>query len=71
VTAASEGEPPATLIDQLAEGGIMVCPVRRAADDQMLVKLRRENGKIVSEDMLPVRFVPLVSRARPTGATED
>jgi protein-L-isoaspartate(D-aspartate) O-methyltransferase len=64
VTAASGGEPPQPLVDQLAEGGIMVCPVRRAADDQMMVRLRRENGQIVSEDLWPVRFVPLVSRAR-------
>ena len=62
VTAASGGEPPKPLVDQLGEGGVMVCPVRRAADDQMMVRLRRENGKIVTEDLWPVRFVPLVSR---------
>jgi protein-L-isoaspartate(D-aspartate) O-methyltransferase len=62
VTAASDGDPPAALLDQLGEGGIMVCPVRRSISDQMMVKLRRENGKIVSQDLLPVRFVPLVSR---------
>jgi protein-L-isoaspartate(D-aspartate) O-methyltransferase len=63
VTAASGGEAPRRLVAQLAEGGIMVCPVRRAADDQMMVRIRRENGEIQSDDLWPVRFVPLVSRA--------
>jgi protein-L-isoaspartate(D-aspartate) O-methyltransferase len=63
VTAASEGEAPRTLIDQLADGGIMVCPVRRAADDQMMVRIRREKDQISSEDLWPVRFVPLVRGA--------
>jgi len=60
VTAASEGEAPRTLTDQLADGGIMVCPVRRAPDDQMMVRIRREKDQIRSEDLWPVRFVPLV-----------
>jgi protein-L-isoaspartate(D-aspartate) O-methyltransferase len=63
VTAASGGTPPQPLLDQLDEDGIMICPVRRAADDQMMVRIRRENGQIVSEDLWPVRFVPLVTRA--------
>jgi protein-L-isoaspartate(D-aspartate) O-methyltransferase len=61
VTAASAGEAPRSLVAQLGEGGIMICPVRRAPDDQMMVKIRRENGQIQSEDLWPVRFVPLVS----------
>lgn len=69
VTAASGGEVPRALVDQLGEGGILICPVRRAADDQMMVRLRRENGQIASEDLWAVRFVPLVSRRR-TGKQE-
>jgi protein-L-isoaspartate(D-aspartate) O-methyltransferase len=61
VTAASGGEAPKPLIDQLGEGGILICPVRRAADDQMMIRVCRENGKIHSEDLSPVRFVPLVT----------
>jgi protein-L-isoaspartate(D-aspartate) O-methyltransferase len=61
VTAASGGEAPKPLIDQLAEGGIMICPVRRAADDQMMIRVRREKDQITSEDLWPVRFVPLVT----------
>ena len=61
VTAASGGEAPKALIDQLGEGGIMICPVRRATDDQMMVRIRREKDRISSEDLWPVRFVPLVT----------
>ena len=61
VTAASGGEAPKALVDQLGEGGIMVCPVRRAADQQIMVRIRRENDEIKSEDLWPVRFVPLVT----------
>ncbi len=63
VTAASGGEAPKVLVDQLAEDGIMICPVRRAADDQMMIRICREKGKITSEDLWPVRFVPLVTGA--------
>jgi protein-L-isoaspartate(D-aspartate) O-methyltransferase len=61
VTAASGGDAPKPLVDQLANGGIMICPVRRAADDQMMVRIRREKDQISSEDLWPVRFVPLVT----------
>jgi len=66
VTAASGGDAPKPLVDQLGEGGIMVCPVRRASaadgpNGQMLVRIRREKDEIKSEDLLPVRFVPLVT----------
>jgi protein-L-isoaspartate(D-aspartate) O-methyltransferase len=63
VTAASGGEAPKPLVEQLAEGGIMICPVRRATDDQMMIRVRRENGQITMEDLWSVRFVPLVTGA--------
>jgi protein-L-isoaspartate(D-aspartate) O-methyltransferase len=63
VTAASGGEAPKPLADQLGEGGIMICPVRRATDDQMMIRVRRQNDQITSEDLWPVRFVPLVTGA--------
>jgi protein-L-isoaspartate(D-aspartate) O-methyltransferase len=71
VTAAADGEVPRALVDQLAEGGVLVCPVRRAGGEQILVKLRRENGQIIGEDLLAVRFVPLVGRTRSTGAAQE
>ncbi|MDB5395439.1 MAG: protein-L-isoaspartate O-methyltransferase [Rhodospirillales bacterium] len=65
VTAASGGEAPKPLVDQLGEGGIMICPVRRAAATselgQMMIRVRREKDQITSEDLWPVRFVPLVT----------
>jgi protein-L-isoaspartate(D-aspartate) O-methyltransferase len=61
VTAASGGDAPKPLVDQLGEGGIMICPVRRATDDQMMIRIRREKDQITSEDLWPVRFVPLVT----------
>jgi protein-L-isoaspartate(D-aspartate) O-methyltransferase len=61
VTAASGGDAPKQLVDQLGEGGIMICPVRRATDDQMMIRIRREKDQITSEDLWPVRFVPLVT----------
>ena len=60
VTAASGGNVPQALIDQLGEGGILVCPVRRASDDQVVVRVTRHDGAIKREDLWPVRFVPLV-----------
>jgi protein-L-isoaspartate(D-aspartate) O-methyltransferase len=61
VTAASGGDVPQPLIDQLGEGGILVCPVRRASDDQWVVRITRNDGELKREDLWPVRFVPLVS----------
>ncbi len=71
VTAASGGEAPKALVDQLGEGGIMICPVRRATDDQMMVRIRREKDQITSEDLWPVRFVPLVTGSRTPQAGQE
>ena len=56
VTATAEGGPPRALLDELAPGGTLVCPVRRAAGEH-LVRVR--GGE--EETLAPVRFVPLVS----------
>ena len=56
VTATAEGGPPPMLLEQLAPGGRLVCPVRRAAGEH-LVRVR--GG--VEETLAAVRFVPLVS----------
>jgi protein-L-isoaspartate(D-aspartate) O-methyltransferase len=71
VTAASGGEAPKALVDQLGEGGIMICPVRRATDDQMMVRIRREKDQITSEDLWPVRFVPLVTGSSAARGTKE
>lgn len=59
VTAAAETVP-ATLVDQLAPGGVMVVPVGRQGGDQALLRLTREEGGIREEVLDSVRFVPLI-----------
>jgi protein-L-isoaspartate(D-aspartate) O-methyltransferase len=59
VTAASE-EVPEALIEQLAEGGVMVLPLGPHAAPQNLVRLTKTEGNIRKEELIPVRFVPLL-----------
>jgi protein-L-isoaspartate(D-aspartate) O-methyltransferase len=59
VTAAAENIPPA-LVEQLAEGGIMVLPLGPHEGPQDLVKLTRTKDGIQRETLIPVRFVPLL-----------
>ena len=62
VTAAPE-EIPQQLIVQLAEGGIMVIPVGKQYEIQYLWVLTKEVGGIIKkEKILPVRFVPMISK---------
>ena len=58
VTATAAGEPPRALIDQLAPGAALVCPVARGRKEQLL---RLRGGQ--EEKVASVRFVPLVSDA--------
>jgi protein-L-isoaspartate(D-aspartate) O-methyltransferase len=59
VTAAAE-EVPNALMKQLAEGGIMVLPLGSHAASQVLVKLTKNKDRIAREELIPVRFVPLL-----------
>jgi len=60
VVAAARRVPPA-LIDQLAEGGRMAIPVESGRRElQELLLIRRRDGRIFSEVLFPVRFVPLI-----------
>jgi protein-L-isoaspartate(D-aspartate) O-methyltransferase len=59
VTAAAE-EVPNALMKQLAEGGIMVLPLGSHAASQVLVKLTKNKDHIAREELIPVRFVPLL-----------
>ncbi len=49
---------PEELLGQLADGGIMVAPV--GEEQQMLVKVTREGDQFHTEEIEPVRFVPLL-----------
>jgi protein-L-isoaspartate(D-aspartate) O-methyltransferase len=61
VTAAAE-DTPGPLLAQLRPGGSMVLPVGRSDAVQTLIRLRRpeDGGPTEYEDLLPVRFVPLL-----------
>ena len=59
VTAAAPSVPQ-ILLDSLAEGGILVAPVGEERREQQLLRIRRDQG-FVTEDLGPVRFVPLVA----------
>lgn len=59
VTAAAP-EVPANLRAGLADGGILVTPVGEERRDQQLVRVCRRGDEFITEDLGPVRFVPLV-----------
>jgi protein-L-isoaspartate(D-aspartate) O-methyltransferase len=56
VTATAEGGPPPALLEQLAPGAALVCPVRRGRREHLM---RFRDGE--EEAVASVRFVPLVS----------
>ena len=59
ITAAAPDVPP-TLIDGLAPGGILVAPVGDNHRDQQLIRIRRHDEGLSTENLGFVRFVPLV-----------
>jgi protein-L-isoaspartate(D-aspartate) O-methyltransferase len=59
VTAAAENIPQA-LVDQLGEGGIMVLPLGPHNDAQVIITLTKTKHGLVREDLIAVRFVPLL-----------
>jgi protein-L-isoaspartate(D-aspartate) O-methyltransferase len=59
VTAAAQTLPQA-LIDQLADDGVMLLPLGPRDGAQYIVKLTKSQTGITRENLIPVRFVPLV-----------
>lgn len=59
VTAAAEAIPE-TLVAELAEGGIMILPLGQHDGPQRLVKLAKGRDGVSQEDLIGVRFVPLL-----------
>jgi protein-L-isoaspartate(D-aspartate) O-methyltransferase len=51
---------PAPLVEQLREGGRMVIPVGPPGSYQTLWRLSKQQGRVVSENITDVAFVPLV-----------
>jgi protein-L-isoaspartate(D-aspartate) O-methyltransferase len=60
ITAAVRKNPPEQLLSQLAVKGLMVIPIDRGGDGQVLVRIKRTAQGFQSTDLLPVRFVPLL-----------
>jgi protein-L-isoaspartate(D-aspartate) O-methyltransferase len=59
VTAAAERVPQA-LLDQLSDDGVMVLPLGSHGGSQVLVKLTKNKDRVAREDLIAVRFVPLL-----------
>ena len=68
VTAAADQVPKA-LVEQLDVGGVMVVPIEAGSWGQQVVRVRRTEAGYDSEEMLPVRFVPLVEDVAKEGGT--
>jgi protein-L-isoaspartate(D-aspartate) O-methyltransferase len=51
---------PVPLKEQLKEGGKMIIPVGHSYN-QVLMLLEKRKGKMISKDVLPVRFVPMIN----------
>ncbi|MDB9754535.1 protein-L-isoaspartate O-methyltransferase, partial [Amylibacter sp.] len=60
LTAAAE-DPPANLLAQLKEGGVMVLPVGQSNTVQTLIKITKSNKGLDYKELQEVRFVPLLS----------
>ena len=60
VTAAAAAEPPAALLDQMTVGGIMVLPIGKPGQTQVLMRVVRTAQGIEMNELAAVRFVPLV-----------
>lgn len=59
VTAAPDVLPEA-LLEQLADGGLLLVPVGSQTEDQRLECWRKADGALAKEDLCAVRFVPMV-----------
>lgn len=60
IVTAAPARVPRALLEQLADGGVMVTPV--GVDEQELTVIRRHGESFATEDLGPVIFVPMVPR---------
>ncbi|MGZ3412040.1 MAG: protein-L-isoaspartate(D-aspartate) O-methyltransferase [Xanthobacteraceae bacterium] len=60
IVTAAAAEVPDALVAQLAEDGIMVIPVGPHSGAQHILRLTKRDGAIEREQLLAVRFVPLL-----------
>jgi protein-L-isoaspartate(D-aspartate) O-methyltransferase len=59
ILTAAPVEIPSELINQLNDGGLMVLPVGEK-NNQELIVLRKKGKELIKEDIIPVRFVPMI-----------
>lgn len=62
LVAAAGPELPKPLVEQLADNGILLVPVGGAQFYQTLIKVRKQNGKVIKENLGGVAFVPLIGK---------
>ncbi len=60
IVTAAAASVPETLLDQLVQGGIMVLPLGPHAGSQQIVKLTKTETGAIRENLIAVRFVPLL-----------
>lgn len=60
VTAAARETAPPDLLDQLSIGGILIIPMGKDKSSQFIYRITRTEEGYESEQMMPVRFVPLL-----------
>ncbi|MFH1157555.1 MAG: protein-L-isoaspartate(D-aspartate) O-methyltransferase [Pseudomonadota bacterium] len=60
VTAAAGETPPPALLDQMSVGGILIIPMGRDKSSQFITRITRTEGDYRFEQLMPVRFVPLL-----------
>jgi len=60
ITAAAAKEPPQALLEQLALNGRMVLPMGKDKSSQYLYRITRREDFFECEQLMPVRFVPLL-----------
>ena len=70
VTAAPDSIPE-KLIQQLREGGTMIIPVGETHSAQWLKLITKKDGKAIEENLLPVRFVPMVGSSNGGNTQND
>jgi protein-L-isoaspartate(D-aspartate) O-methyltransferase len=60
ILTAAPPQVPKALLEQLAEGGVLVAPVGPQGQPQWLVRMRKRAGQVTQERLEEVRFVPMV-----------
>jgi protein-L-isoaspartate(D-aspartate) O-methyltransferase len=62
LVAAAGPEVPKPLVEQLRDNGVLLVPVGGVQFYQTLVRIRKNNGQIVKENLGGVTFVPLIGK---------